>query len=169
MADNANDEITKKILQSVKQLSPEEAARELESKLSDEDWAKLIQGRQAAAEAKAASQAGVKQAIEKSQLGSARSGFGEWVSGGPTTEQKVASYYDKLKRAAALDDVVKDIDVGAFQRKMAQEAALKKLGTSALKGGLKGLGALGLIDSLYGEIAPEDKEFDFEKLRKPKK
>lgn len=169
MADRNDDEVTKKILESIKQLSPEEAAQELESKLSNEDWAKLMQGKRVAAEAKVASQAGVREAIEKSQLGSARSGFGEWASGGPTTEQKVASYYDKLRQAAQLDDVVKDIDIGAFQKKMAREAALKKLGTSVLKGGLKGLGALGLIDSLHGELAPEGEAFDFEKLRKPKK
>ena len=161
------DEITKKILESIKQLSPEEAAQELESKLSDEDWAKLIQGRRVASEAKALSQAGVKEAIEKSQLGSARSGFGEWTAGGPTTEQKIASYYDKLKRAAQLDDVVKDIDVGAFQKRTAREAALKKLGVGALKGAAKGLGIFGGIQSLYGELAPEEQELaELERLKK---
>jgi hypothetical protein len=169
MADNSDDEVTKKILESIKQVSPEEARQELESKLSNEDWEKLIQGRQAAAEAKAASQAGVREALEKSQIASGKSGFSDWASGGPTTEQKVASYYDKLKQAAQLEDVVKDVDIGAFQKKMAREAALKKIGSSLVKGGLKGLGALGIMESLYGEIAPEGKDFDFEKLRKLKK
>lgn len=179
MADSS-DEITQKILNTIADLTPEEGTEVLRSGMSDKDWYDWLQASRNKAAEKIASQAGVRDALEKSQIASARSGFKDWASGAPTTQEQTHSLYERLAKEAAKDDVVKDVNIGlnkamheselarlsskfeglaSAEKKLAQQTALRSfLGKSAGLAG-KALGVAGFISGLYGDdISPEEQE-----------
>lgn len=160
------DDITKKLTSQIETADPDELLR----LLNPEQYENMMQSRRLASEAKEIAQAPLREALERSRAASFKSGFKDWASGAPTTQEQTRSLYERLAKEAAKEDVVKDIDIGAFQKRMAREAALKKIGMGALKGAAKGLGIFGGIESLYGELAPEEQELaELERLKKSPK
>lgn len=179
MADSS-DEITQKILNTIADLTPEEGTEVLRSNMSDKDWYDWLQASRDKTAEKIASQAGVRDALEKSQIASARSGFKDWASGAPTTQEQTRSLYERLAKEAAKDDVVKNVNIGlnkamreselarlsskfeglaSAEQKLARQTALRSfLGKSASLAG-KALGVAGFISGLYGDdISPEEQE-----------
>jgi hypothetical protein len=162
-----NDEKTKTLTDVVKMLTAQEGEEEIIKNLPRDKWEKLMEDRRAARALKVAP---IEEAIARSQSGSVTSGYKDWASGAPTTQEQSKSFYERLAKEAAKDDTVRDIDLNKYQTQKAADAKLAR--SQALKRILgaagKGLSAAGKIAApiggimgLYGDdIAPEGEEFE---------
>ena len=169
-----NDEKTGKLAQAVKMLTAQEADEELLKTLSPEKWRDLMASRRAAKEL---TMRPIEEAIARSQAGSAVSGYKDWTSGSPTTQQQSKTFYERLAKEAAKDDIVRDINLNEYQMQKAAEAKLARSAALQKIAGMTGKGLsiagkiaapIGAIMGLYGDdIAPEGEEFEIpRKLRK---
>jgi hypothetical protein len=112
----------------------------------------------------------VEKNLRQSELARTHTGYKDWASGAPTTQEQSKSFYERLAKEAAKDDTVRDIDLNKYQTQKAADAKLAR--SQALKRILgaagKGLSAAGKIAApiggimgLYGDdIAPEGEEFE---------
>ena len=170
------EDITKKL-----EVLPEEVDRdELLKLLNSEQYEKVMQSRRLASEAKEAAQAPLREAIEKSKAASFKSGFKDWASGAPTTQEQTRSLYERLAKEAARDDIAKDVNIGlnkamreselarlsskfeglaSAEQKLARQAALRSILGKGISFAGKALAPAAAMSGLYGgDIATEEQE-----------